>query len=51
MRHRPWNFMFNASFNIDPFQRGETKIVETVRERTLEKKVAEAPRPARSRAR
>ncbi len=40
----PWNFMFGASFNIDPFQRGETKLVETVRERTLEKKVAEAPK-------
>jgi outer membrane protein OmpA-like peptidoglycan-associated protein len=40
----PWNFMFNASFNIDPFQRGETKILETVRERTVEKKVAEAPK-------
>ncbi|MBK7858375.1 MAG: OmpA family protein [Archangiaceae bacterium] len=40
----PWNFLFNASFNIDPFQRGETKIVETVRERTAEKKVAEAPK-------
>lgn len=40
----PWNYFLNASFNIDPFQRGETKIVETVRERTLEKKVAEAPK-------
>lgn len=43
----PWNFMFGASFNIDPFQRGETKIVDTVRERTLEKKVAEAPKTAK----
>ena len=40
----PWNFLVGASFNIDPFQRGETKIVETVRERPLEKKVAEAPK-------
>lgn len=40
----PWNFLVGASFNIDPFQRGETKIVETIRERTLEKKVAEAPK-------
>lgn len=40
----PWNFLLNLSFNIDPFQRGETKIVETIRERTLEKKVAEAPK-------
>ncbi len=40
----PWNFLVGASFNIDPFQRGETKIVETIRERTLEKKIAEAPK-------
>lgn len=40
----PWNFLLNLSFNIDPFQRGETKIVETLRERTVEKKVAEAPK-------
>ena len=40
----PWNFLIGASFNIDPFQRGETKLVETVRERTVEKKVAEAPK-------
>ncbi len=40
----PWNFVMGASFDIDPFQRGETKLVETVRERTLEKKVAEAPK-------
>src|SRR4051812_47657375 len=38
----PWNFLFNLSFNIDPFQRGETKLVETIRER--EKKVAEGPK-------
>jgi OOP family OmpA-OmpF porin len=37
----PWNLLVGASFNIDPFQRGETKLVETVRERTVEKKVAE----------
>jgi len=40
----PWNFLLGASFNIDPFQRGETKLVETIRERTLEKKVAAAPK-------
>jgi outer membrane protein OmpA-like peptidoglycan-associated protein len=40
----PWNFLLNFSFNIDPFQRGETKLVETVRERPIEKKVAEAPK-------
>lgn len=32
----PWNLLFGASFNIDPFQRGETKLVETVRERKVE---------------
>ncbi len=37
----PWNFWFGASFAIDPSQRGETKIVETIRERKLE--VAKAP--------
>lgn len=41
----PWNFFFGASFAIDPFQRGETKIVETIREKKLE--VAKAPPPAR----
>lgn len=40
----PWNFLIGASFNIDPFQRGETRLVETVRERKVEKKVAEAPK-------
>jgi outer membrane protein OmpA-like peptidoglycan-associated protein len=38
----PWNFLFALSYNTDWFQRGETKLVETVRER--EKKVAEAPK-------
>lgn len=37
----PWNFFVGAGFAIDPFQRGETKIVETIRERKLE--VAKAP--------
>jgi outer membrane protein OmpA-like peptidoglycan-associated protein len=33
----PWNFWFGASFAIDPFQRGETRFVETLRDRkTLE---------------
>jgi outer membrane protein OmpA-like peptidoglycan-associated protein len=41
----PWNFYFGASFAIDPTQRGETKIVETIRERKLE--VAKAPPPLR----
>jgi len=35
----PWNFFVGASFAIDPFQRGETKTVETVRERKVEQKV------------
>lgn len=43
----PWNFLLGASFAIDPFQRGETKLVETVRERRVDQKVAEAPRTAR----
>ncbi len=37
----PWNFFLGAGFAIDPFQRGETKFVETIRERQLE--VAKAP--------
>jgi outer membrane protein OmpA-like peptidoglycan-associated protein len=37
----PWNFFIGASFAIDPFQRGETKFVETIRERNVE--VAKAP--------
>lgn len=41
----PWNFYFGASFAIDPFQRGETKFVETIREKKLE--VVKAPPPAR----
>lgn len=35
----PWNFFLGASFAIDPFQRGETKTIETVRERKVEQKV------------
>jgi OmpA-OmpF porin, OOP family len=41
----PWNFYFGAAFAIDPFQRGETKFVETIREKKLE--VAKAPPPVR----
>jgi OmpA-OmpF porin, OOP family len=29
----PWNLAFGASFAIDPFQRGEIKFVDTIRER------------------
>ncbi len=36
----PWNMLLGASFNIDPFGRGETKFVETVRERKVEQAVA-----------
>ncbi|MEW5740995.1 MAG: OmpA family protein [Myxococcota bacterium] len=32
----PWNFYIAASFAIDPFQRGETKFVETVRLKKVE---------------
>ena len=41
----PWNFYFGAAFAIDPFQRGETKFVETLREKKLE--IARAPSPVR----
>lgn len=36
----PYNLMMGAAFNIDPFQRGETRLVETVRERKVEQPVA-----------
>ncbi len=35
----PYNLFFGAGFNIDPLQRGGTKVVETIRE----KAVAQAP--------
>jgi outer membrane protein OmpA-like peptidoglycan-associated protein len=41
----PWNFFLGAGFAIDPFQRGETKFVETIRERDVE--VTKAPPPVR----
>ncbi|MFT3707478.1 MAG: OmpA family protein [Archangium sp.] len=41
----PWNFFVGAGFAIDPFQRGETKLVETIREKKME--VAKAPPPTR----
>ncbi len=43
----PWNYFLGASFAIDPFQRGEARIVETIRERKIEHKVAEAPKTSR----
>ncbi|MCC6335044.1 MAG: OmpA family protein [Myxococcales bacterium] len=32
----PWNFYVAASFAIDPFQRGETKFIDTVRMKKVE---------------
>jgi OmpA-OmpF porin, OOP family len=32
----PWNFLFGASFAIDPFQRGDRTTMETVREQKVE---------------
>ena len=32
----PWNFFVGAAFAIDPFQRGETRFVDTLREKKLE---------------
>ncbi len=43
----PWNLFLGAAFNIDPFQRGESRIVETVRERKIDQKVVEAPKASR----
>lgn len=37
----PWNFYVSAAFAIDPFQRGETKRIETVREKKQE--IVKAP--------
>ncbi len=41
----PWNFFVGAAFAIDPFQRGETKFVETLREKKLE--ITKAPSQTR----
>lgn len=43
----PWNLYFGAAFNIDPFQRGDSRVVETVREVKVEQKVVEAPKTSR----
>ncbi|MBX5484480.1 MAG: OmpA family protein [Myxococcaceae bacterium] len=43
----PWNLSLGAAFNIDPFQRGETRVVETLRERKVEAPVPPAPQTAR----
>ncbi|MGA9521868.1 MAG: OmpA family protein, partial [Myxococcaceae bacterium] len=43
----PWNLYFGAAFNIDPFQRGESRVVETVREVKVDQKVVEAPKTSR----
>jgi OmpA-OmpF porin, OOP family len=39
----PWNLLLGAAFAIDPFQRGEQKIVETIQERKVKQAVATAP--------
>jgi OmpA-OmpF porin, OOP family len=39
----PFQTFVAASFAIDPFMRGNAKIIETVREKKVEKPVAEAP--------
>lgn len=31
----PWNFWFGASFAIDPYQRGDTRYLETLREKAV----------------
>jgi OmpA-OmpF porin, OOP family len=43
----PWNFFVGAAFAIDPFQRGETKITETIRERKVEVVKTIAPQTLR----
>ncbi len=43
----PFNFLFGAAFNIDPFQRGETRLVETVLERKVETPTPEVPKTAK----
>lgn len=40
---QPFNLLLGAAFNVDPFQRGETKVVETVQERAVEKPVEKSP--------
>lgn len=41
-----FNLYFGASFNVDPLQKGETRVVETVLERKPEAIVAKPPPPA-----
>ncbi|MHB8873045.1 MAG: OmpA family protein [Myxococcaceae bacterium] len=43
----PFDFRFGASFNIDPFQRGETKFVDTLKERKVEVAKVEPPKTAK----
>ena len=43
----PFDFRFGASFNIDPFQRGETRFVETLQERKVETAKSEAPKTSK----
>ncbi len=39
----PFNFVFGASFAADPFMKGTTKIVETIREKTVDKTSVKSP--------
>ncbi|MBI3182182.1 MAG: OmpA family protein [Myxococcales bacterium] len=41
---QPFNFLLGAAFNIDPYQRGETKVVEVTREREVGKPQVEPPK-------
>ncbi len=41
---QPWNVYLGASFNVDPFGLGKTRVVETLRERTVVEAVPEAPK-------
>ena len=43
---QPWNVYLGAAFNVDPFGRGESRIVETLRERRIAEQV-EAPKGAK----
>lgn len=43
----PWNMHVAASFAIDPYQRGDSRISEIVREKKVEQKVVEPPKTAK----
>ncbi len=44
---QPWNVYLGASFNVDPFARGEGRVVETMLERTIAQVVEAAPKTAK----